>query len=193
MAKEALYFSHDLNARHDKKIGALVKDYKAAGYGVFWAAVEMMHEEGGVLELDDVTYAALAKDLNEKMEFIKSIIVKCINTYKLFFMIEEKLKSNRVDKNITKRKSISKVRSDAAFAKHLQTNGEQLDTLVMQKGAKKERKKEIKEIERGVKFSDDGLNVFFEDGSSQELGQRQQQQFREGGYQPHYLKKGLIE
>jgi hypothetical protein len=190
MAKEALYFSHDLNARHDKKIGALVKDYKAAGYGVFWATVEMMHEEGGVLELDDVTYAALAKDLNEKTDFIKSIIVNCLNTYKLFFIVEEKLKSNRVDRNITKRKSISKVRSDAAFAKHLHTNGEQSDTLALQKSAKKERKKERK---RGVRFSEDGLRVFFDDGSSQELGQGQRQRFKEGGYQPHYLEQGIIE
>ena len=192
MEKEALYFSHDYNARHDKKIGALVKDFKAAGYGVFWATCEMMHEEGGDLELDDVTYAAIAKDLNEKSEFIKKIIVNCINTYRLFFMIDCKMKSGRVEKNIIKRKSISKVRSDAAFAKHLQANGEQLDTFALQNGAKKERKKERKE-NRGVSFSEDGSAVVFDDGSSQALGQGQRLRFKEGGYQPHYIKKGEIE
>lgn len=190
MAKEALYFSHDYNARHDKKIGALVKDFKAAGYGVFWATCEMMHEEGGQLELDDITYAALAKDLNEKSEFIKKIIVNCINTYRLFFVVDSVMTSLRVEKNITKRKSISKVRSDAAFAKHLHTNVEQLEANGLQKSAKKERKKEIK---NGIGFSKDNSHVLFDDGSSQELGHRQLQRIKEGDYQPHYIKKGEIE
>lgn len=192
MAKEALYFSHDYNARHDKKIGALVKDYKAAGYGVYWAICEMMHEEGGDLEMDEVTYAAIAKDLNEKTTFIKTIAVSCINTYKLFFMVDIKLKSNRVNKNINKRKSISKVRSDAAFAKHLHTNEAQDDAFVVQNSAKKERKKERKE-ERGFCFSEDKRQILFKDGSSQDLGHRQLQRMKEGDYQPHYIKKGEIE
>jgi hypothetical protein len=35
--------------------------------------------------------------------------------------------------------------------------------------------------------------VFFDDESSQDLGQYQQQRFREGGYQPHWITKGKIE
>lgn len=46
---------------------------------------------------------------------------------------------------------------------------------------------------KGIKFSDDGLKVFFEDGSSQELGLGQQQRFREGDYKPHYITKGKVE
>jgi hypothetical protein len=46
---------------------------------------------------------------------------------------------------------------------------------------------------KGVRFSEDGSEVFFEDGSSQELGLGQQQRYKEGDYKPHYITKGKIE
>lgn len=46
---------------------------------------------------------------------------------------------------------------------------------------------------RGVRFSEDGRKVFFEDNSFQELGLGQQQRYKEGGYEPHYITKGKIE
>jgi hypothetical protein len=201
MDKEKNYFSHDLNARNDRKIAALVRDHKAAGYGIFWAACEMLHEEGGILEMDDITYSAIAKDLNDDFELVKKVIIGCIESYKLFFIADNNLTSNRVSRNLAKRSDISQKRRKAAFAKHLHAsaeqmdaNGMQTDTIAMQNGAKKERNKEIKkERKMGVRFSEDGKLVFFEDGSSQELGQRQQQRFREGDYMPHYIKSGLIE
>lgn len=192
--KETYYFSHDYNARNDRKIAALVKDYKSSGYGIFWATCEMMHEEGGELEMDDITYSAIAKDLNEKTEYVKIVIEKCINSYKLFIVNDLKLNSSRVERNLNKRNDISDKRRKAAFAKHLHASAEQMDTNAMQNDAK-----EIKEInkrnkeKRGVRFSADGLTVFFEDNSFQELGLGQRQRYKEGDYQPHYIIKGKIE
>lgn len=191
MAKDSLYFSHDFNARNDRKISALVMDYKSAGYGIFWAACEMMHEEGGELELDDLTYSAISKDLNEDFELVKTVIEGCISKYKLFIINEEKLNSKRVSKNLNKKQDISEKRRQAAFAKHLHTNGEQNHANGMQNGAKKERNK-VKKENRGVKFSADGLLVYFEDDTSQELGPEQRRSFKEGGYDPAYITKGKI-
>lgn len=194
MGKDTYYFSHDYNARNDRKIAALVKDYKSSGYGIFWATCEMMHEEGGELEVDDITYAAIAKDLNEEVEYIKEVIEKCISSYKLFIINDLRLNSNRVERNLNKRNDISDKRRKAAFAKHLHANAEQAESNGAQNGAKEINKgnKEKKE-KRGVSFSADGSKVFFDDNSFQELGLGQQQRFREGGYQPHYITKGKIE
>jgi hypothetical protein len=157
MAKDALFFSHDLNARNDKKISALVREFKSAGYGIFWCAVEMMHEEGGKLELDELTICAIAKDLNEDIELVEKVISKCI-IVKLFQGIDNNnLISNRVSNNLTHRESISKIRSEAgrngakakqmlAKAKQMpdncQANAQQNEAIAEQSLAKKERKKE---------------------------------------------------
>lgn len=167
-------------------------DYKSAGYGIFWAACEMMHEEGGELELDDLTYSAISKDLNEDFELVKTVIEGCISKYKLFIINEEKLNSKRVSKNLNKKQDISEKRRQAAFAKHLHTNGEQNHTNGMQNGAKKERNK-VKKEKRGKCFSEDGLSVIFPDGTSQPLGQMQRMLHKEGGYEAFRIEKGKIE
>jgi len=153
MAKDALFFSHDLNARNDKKIAALVREYKSAGYGVYWCAVEMMHEEGGILEIDELTFSAISHDLNEDIELVQAILLKCISC-KLFCKADDNsLISKRVDKNLTKRQKISKIRSDAgkngAIAKQEKSieqqesaNAKQNEAIAEQNQAEKERKKE---------------------------------------------------
>lgn len=99
------YFSHDYNARHDRKITALVKDYKSSGYGIFWATCELMHEEGDRLDYDEITFGAIAKDLNEPEEFIKEVIDKCISKFRLFTKQETKLTSSRVKQNLSGREA----------------------------------------------------------------------------------------
>lgn len=100
MAKDSFYFSHDYNARNDRKIAALVKEYRSAGYGIFWATCEMMHEEGGSLEFDNLTIEALAKDLNEEPDLVQKILTDCISRFKLFEKDLEFLQSKRVQKNL---------------------------------------------------------------------------------------------
>lgn len=139
MTKDTYYFSHDYNARNDKKISALVREYKSAGYGIFWATAEMLHEEGGEIELDELTLSAISKDLNEDFDLVKSVIEKCISSFKLFCLSSDNiLTANRVRRNLDKRNEISKKRSDAgkagANAKQMQANAEQ------------KQAKEIKEI-----------------------------------------------
>lgn len=120
MAKE--YFSHDYNARNDKKIAALVKDYKAAGYGIFWALCEILHEDGNCLEYDDLTFGLIAKDLNESDELVKSVIDDCLNKYHLFTKQNEaneavlhplRIVSNRVKKNLSERQEKKKAKVEA--------------------------------------------------------------------------------
>lgn len=171
MAK-AYYFPHDFNSRNDRKIAALVRDFKSSGYGIFWCAAEMMHEENDELEYDDITISAISKDLNEDFELVKKVIDACIFTYKLFKTHENTLTSNRVKKNLNKRSEIKEVRSKAGKASaqsrqlsiqnstHVEqsaTHDEQMSTHVQQNSTKKRKeskRKEIKEKEINIAFPD---------------------------------------
>lgn len=195
MAKDSLYFSHDYNARNDRKIAALVKKHKSAGYGIFWITCEMMHEEGGHIEYDDITFGAIAKDANEDVNLVKNVINDCISEFRLLVKENDIVVSGRVSRNLEWKQTLSKIRSNANKSRtnvnKSSTNEEQ---MFNNSGLKKERKKERKEGDfLGVKFSEDGEIVFFADGSSQELGQRQLQRMKDSNYQPHYIKKGEIE
>jgi hypothetical protein len=44
MKKEAYYFSHDMNSQNDEKCLYLISKFGMAGYGLFWAFIEAMHE-----------------------------------------------------------------------------------------------------------------------------------------------------
>ena len=136
MTKDNFWFTHDLNARNDRKIGSLVKDHKSSGYGIFWCAVEMMHEEGGKLEFDEITISAIAKDLNESTELISTVIQDCISRYKLFSVVDNSLVSNRVERNMVRRTEQKEKKSKAGKAsaekrKH-STDDEQNSTSVEQ-------------------------------------------------------------
>lgn len=124
------YFSHDYSARHDRKIAALIDKYKATGYGIFWATCEMMHEEDGELELDEITYSAISKNVNENKILLKNVISDCVEIFKLFVLIDGKLTSNRVKNNLNKRQSISDIRAKAgkagANAKQKKSNAKQM-------------------------------------------------------------------
>lgn len=148
MAKDSYYFPHDYNARNDRKIAALVKKHKAAGYGVFWITCEMMHEEDGHIEFDDITFGAIAKDSNEDIDFVKQVVIDCVTEFKLFKREDDIVISGRVSRNLEHRKEISKSRSKAgkssALAKQMSTNVEQPDT---KKG------KERKEINNTITYT----------------------------------------
>ena len=44
MSKDAYYFSHDANSRHDPKCLKLQAKYGMRGYGVFWVVIETLRE-----------------------------------------------------------------------------------------------------------------------------------------------------
>lgn len=119
MAKDTYYFSHDYNARNDRKIAALVKDYKSSGYGIFWATCEMMHEEGGSIEFDDLTIDAIAKDMNEDSTIVSEIINKCVDKYRLFTKQNEAesfasmLRSSRIERNLIGKNEKKEIKANA--------------------------------------------------------------------------------
>lgn len=106
MGKEDIkeYFSHDCGARNDPDMVPLLEDFKGRGYGIFWATIELMHQRKGSLPYNENTFKAIGLPLGEKVELVKKIIEKCVDTYKLFFVENGELANNRVLKNLSKRK-----------------------------------------------------------------------------------------
>lgn len=196
MPKEAYYFPHDANAQDDPKCMLLIDQMGMEGYGIFWALIERLRNETNYM-LPVCVCNALAKRWGTSREKIETVI----KSYGLFIVegdsfYSRRLKASMILKSEKARLSAS-YRWNNANALQLQSsgsaNGMRNDA---KKGKKRKEKKgdgENNKEERGVRFSEDGTKVFFKDGSSQELGLGQQRSFKEGGYQPHYIKKGIIE
>lgn len=66
------YFSHDYNARNDRKLTKLKVCHKMAGLGVYWSVIEMLYEEGGKILLGDILM--IADELRTDPEVVESVI-----------------------------------------------------------------------------------------------------------------------
>jgi hypothetical protein len=85
MAKDAYYFSHDYNARHDPKISALKADYGIEGYGRYWIIIEMLAEQDNYkLKLEGWGIRAIATECQLTAEKMKEFILDCISEFELF-------------------------------------------------------------------------------------------------------------
>lgn len=85
MPKDAYYFSHDYNARHDPKISALKADYGIEGYGRYWIIIEMLAEQDNYkLKLNGWGIRAIATECQLSAEKMRKFILDCINEFELF-------------------------------------------------------------------------------------------------------------
>jgi hypothetical protein len=132
------YFSHDYNSRNDRKMVAFLKKHKAAGLGVYWTTIEMLHEEGGYMQLDQITFTSIGAPIGCNADFVKKVIEDCINEFQLMKKSDERFTAERVLKNLNKRKEIREIRSKAGKAsaeskQQKSTHVEQVLTHVQQK------------------------------------------------------------
>ena len=107
--KDAYYFSHDANARHDPKIIKMISSYGMEGYGWYWVIIEMLREQNNYkLSINEPTdIEVIASQTKSKPEKIKKFIVDCVKVFKLFkkshkFIWSESL-LNRIKKMDEKR------------------------------------------------------------------------------------------
>ncbi|NLD33160.1 MAG: DUF4373 domain-containing protein [Trichococcus flocculiformis] len=77
MTKNAYYFSHDSNARHDEKILMLRAEHGWEGYGIYWALVEMMFESTDTALSHD-KLAGISLSLSIDMAALSAVIDTCI-------------------------------------------------------------------------------------------------------------------
>lgn len=112
--KDTYYFPHDYEPTSDPKMCAMIGEYGATGYGLYWRIVEMLHSnEQHTLPKEQYLYLSLSKQMSTSVEQVLRFIDDCIGVYKLFDSDDVCFYSNRVLKNIDFREHIKKVRSDA--------------------------------------------------------------------------------
>lgn len=159
MAQDTLYFSHDYDPLSDSGLRRLVRKHGAVGYGVYWRIVEYLHRNADhMIKFDSGIVDDISDDLLISKEQVDSVIADCINGCGLLDADGEIFWSNRVCKNIEKRKAEIKQRSDAGkksaetrrlMKEMIESNPELAEelqrslTVVERSSTKKERKKEI--------------------------------------------------
>lgn len=105
--KSTAYFSHDYNARNDRKLVKLKVKHKMAGVGVYWCLVEMLFEENGRLSLSDIDF--IADEFRTDPEIVESVI----KDFELFEFDEDCFWSNSVMSRLEIRAEKSKKASDS--------------------------------------------------------------------------------
>ena len=129
MPKDAFYFPHDCNARHDPKILKMRSAYKIEGLGIYWAIIEMMREqENYLLPSDDDSISGYAEDLHCQSDLLTTFINDCVNKFKLFQRNGDHIWSESLLRRMSKFDSKSAKARQAAFtrwnieAKEMQTH-----------------------------------------------------------------------
>ena len=85
MAKDTFWFPHDYEPTSDPKMQALVGQYKAEGYGLYWRIVEMLHsDERHKLPHKKYIFLAIAKQMQANADYIEEFVNDCISVFELF-------------------------------------------------------------------------------------------------------------
>lgn len=117
--KDAYYFSHDCNARHDPKISAMRGVYGSEGYGWYWMLIEMLRE-ANEYKLDmqsKYAFSAYALQLHSNSETIQEFVDDCIHEFELFESDEVSFWSSSLLRRMDKKEEVSAKRSAAAKAR----------------------------------------------------------------------------
>jgi hypothetical protein len=113
MAKETFYFSHDYYARKDPKCVALIQDFGAAGYGIYWCLIEIMYEQGGKIRKFRSLYSSLAKEFGIGIDEFTKQIEAMLHDYELLQEDAEFIWSDAVLARLEIREGKKGVRADA--------------------------------------------------------------------------------
>ena len=138
MSKDAFYFQHDYEATNDPKLQALIGEFGATGYGIYWRIVEMLHsEESHKLPHKNYIVLAIAKQMLTDAKQINGLLDYAIKECELFGSDGVFFWSDRVFRNIERRAEISGKRSIAG----------KLGAIAKQRSAKPSKEKKRKENE----------------------------------------------
>jgi len=114
MSKEAFYFQHDYEAVNDPKIIALLYEFGAVGYGIWWRIVEMLHsEDDHCIKKKPYILTAIASQLKVEVDQVKQVLEYACEVCELLEQDEECYWSARVMRNLEKREELKKKKREA--------------------------------------------------------------------------------
>lgn len=117
------FIRHDVDASRDTKIQELKLDHGILGYGVYWALIEYLFEQGGKAKYD---FRFLAHVLNVDARTLRKILPDCIEKYHLFDEEDSYFWSNRLNRELDNIKAASKQNSINATKRYAIKNDKQL-------------------------------------------------------------------
>jgi hypothetical protein len=165
MKKDTYYFSHDYNARNDRKMVKLRLKLKMEGLGIYWALVEMLYEEGGQISFEEIPV------IENELRIKKGLINKIVADYELFENDGKYFWSNSVKRRLDKRlekseKAKESIRIRWQNTNVLRTNNDS-NTIKERKG-KEKKVKESKDL-LGDKSPQKNYKEFTQDDFVSEL------------------------
>jgi hypothetical protein len=108
---ETIWFPHDQDCTTDLKLVALLANFKAAGYGVYWHIIEVLHAEPeSKLKFRPYIFEAIAGKLQVDPDFVSDLVKACIEDYDLFKSQDGFFYSERVIRNKERREHIREIR-----------------------------------------------------------------------------------
>ena len=154
--KETYYFSHDYNARNDRKMQRLIMKQGVEGVGIFWCIVEMLYEEGGSMLLSECE--RIAFELRTDCERINFVLLES----ELFENDGKTFWSNSVLDRINKRKEKSVKAKESADKRWAYANALRLECDGNAIKDSKPKETKPKETENAGKTEEEILKEIFE-------------------------------
>ncbi len=141
------YFSHDYNARNDKKLVKVGMKHGMSGIGVFWCIAEMLYEEGGELDISECDRIAY------ELRVEKDLVLSIVKDFELFKIAHDIFYSETISHRIFMRNSRSEKARDSAstrWGKDVDANAYGAHSDGIAKKGKEKKGKKIK-IEQPLK------------------------------------------
>ncbi|CAB4137524.1 Domain of unknown function DUF4373 [uncultured Caudovirales phage] len=150
MEKEAYYFPHFCNARHDRKIRRLRKELGVEGYGIYFMLLETLREQQDLMyPLEDLDLLA------EEFGVSEAKIQVTVSKYDLFEIDEsQKFFSPKMLVYLEPYFRMKEQRRDAGLKSAAKRQLNDRSTTVQQRKEKESKVNEIKEEESKVSFSE---------------------------------------
>jgi len=149
MEKEAYYFPHFCNARHDRKIRRLRKELGVEGYGIYFMLLETLREQQDLMyPLEDLDLLA------EEFGVSEAKIQVTVSKYDLFEIDEsQKFFSPKMLVYLEPYFRMKEQRREAGLKSAAKRQLNDRSTTVEQRKEKESKVNEIKEKESKVSFS----------------------------------------
>ena len=166
------YFSHDLNARNDRKLIRLAMKHGMEGIGIYWCIVEMMYEEQGRVMRSECE--RIAFELRTSCDKIESVL----QDFDLFYANEDYWYSESVNRRIEAQIQVSNGAKKAANTRWeryrnqgvVEENANEMRTHT-NRIANKEKKRKEKESKENINTSRELLPARIEKKNLFEVGE----------------------